>query len=325
QVLQTGWVQTFPDIPGDGDWDVTLTSGQKDRANHFGNYQPPDLTITKTHTGSFKRGQTGATYTITVTNNGTGPTIGTVTVNDSLPAGLHTAGLNGEGWTCDPVTLTCTRSDALAAGDSYPLISLTVNVDQAAPDPVTNSVTVSGTGEIDTANNTGNDLTGIVSEADLSITGTGNAAAHIGYCYIYTLTVLNNGPSDVTGVSATDTLPSGATCHSSTPGKGKYDSSTGIWTIGNLASGEAASLILEIMAESLSKTDLTNTAQVTGNETDPDYDNNSLSQNTRVIIPAIGGEVIDISKSRMLAPRLSLCLIPAAGVIFLLFRRRKEN
>ena len=30
----------------------------------------PDLTITKTHTGNFTQGQTGATYTITVSNSG---------------------------------------------------------------------------------------------------------------------------------------------------------------------------------------------------------------------------------------------------------------
>src|SRR5262249_59270737 len=45
----------------------------------------PDPTITKTHTGNFSRGQTGATYTLTVSNVGFGPTSGTVTVTDTLP------------------------------------------------------------------------------------------------------------------------------------------------------------------------------------------------------------------------------------------------
>ncbi len=36
----------------------------------------PDLTISKTHTGSFLQGQVGATYTLTVTNIGGGPTSG---------------------------------------------------------------------------------------------------------------------------------------------------------------------------------------------------------------------------------------------------------
>ncbi len=32
----------------------------------------PDLTLTKTHAGTFTQGQTGATYTLTVSNSGTG-------------------------------------------------------------------------------------------------------------------------------------------------------------------------------------------------------------------------------------------------------------
>ena len=48
----------------------------------------PVLSIAKSHTGSFAQGQQGATYTITVTNGaGAGPTSGTVTVIDTLPAG----------------------------------------------------------------------------------------------------------------------------------------------------------------------------------------------------------------------------------------------
>ncbi|MGH7428909.1 MAG: SdrD B-like domain-containing protein, partial [Candidatus Methylomirabilaceae bacterium] len=40
EVLQSGWLQTYPDIPGDGDWDIVLTSGQVDSGNDFGNFQP---------------------------------------------------------------------------------------------------------------------------------------------------------------------------------------------------------------------------------------------------------------------------------------------
>jgi len=37
---------------------------------------PPVLAITKSHTGNFRQGDVGVTYTITVTNNGPGPTGG---------------------------------------------------------------------------------------------------------------------------------------------------------------------------------------------------------------------------------------------------------
>jgi hypothetical protein len=66
-------------------------------------------------------------------------------------------------------TLTCTRSDALAAGSSYPVITLTVDVAITAPSNVTNSATVSGGGETNVSNNTASDPTTINSAAPANI------------------------------------------------------------------------------------------------------------------------------------------------------------
>src|SRR5207302_846869 len=95
-----------------------------DTANDPTTISAPDLTITKTHNGSFTQGQTGATYAITVTNSGTAATSGTVTVTDTVPAGLTSPVGLGTGWACNTasLTVTCTRSDALAASSSYPAI-----------------------------------------------------------------------------------------------------------------------------------------------------------------------------------------------------------
>src|SRR6185295_17672311 len=93
---------------------------------------PPDLTISKNHSGNFVQGQTGATYTITVTNSGGSSTSGTVSVTDTLPAGLTATGMAGTGWSCTLGTLTCTRSDPLAVTSSYSPITLTVTVDSNA-------------------------------------------------------------------------------------------------------------------------------------------------------------------------------------------------
>ena len=104
----------------------------------------PVLSVSKTHTGSFTQGQSGATYTVTVSNGATaGPTSGTVTVAETPPSGLTVASMAGAGWTCGT---TCTRSDVLAAGASYPAIAVTVNVKAAATSPQVNQVTVSGGG-----------------------------------------------------------------------------------------------------------------------------------------------------------------------------------
>jgi len=121
----------------------------------------PDLTITKSHSGSFGQSQVGATYTITVGNTGIGPTVGTVTVVDTLPAGLTATAISGTGWTCTLGTLTCTRSDALAVSGNYPAITVTVTVAGNAAASVTNKATVSGGSETNTANDTANDPTTI--------------------------------------------------------------------------------------------------------------------------------------------------------------------
>jgi len=88
----------------------------------------PALTISKTHTGTFSTGQTGATYTATVNNTGTGSTSGTVTVTENPPTGLTLVSMGGSGWTCPAAGNTCTRSDALNPGASYPAITVMVNV-----------------------------------------------------------------------------------------------------------------------------------------------------------------------------------------------------
>lgn len=129
---------------------------------------PVDLTISKTHAGNFTQGDTGKSYTITVTNNGANPSSGLVTMSDSLPAGLIARTLTGNGWTCDsipaggtagPATLNCTRSDVLPATFAYPPITLTVDVSCSAAASVTNTATVSGGGDASPGNNTANDPT----------------------------------------------------------------------------------------------------------------------------------------------------------------------
>ena len=122
----------------------------------------PDMSIAMSHTGSFMQGQAGAIYTITATNSGTLATNAAVNVVDMLPAGLSAAGMAGSGWTCTVLTVTCVRADPLAAAASYPPITLTVNVAGNAAASVTNIATVSGGGELITANDVASDPTTIV-------------------------------------------------------------------------------------------------------------------------------------------------------------------
>src|SRR5439155_9671255 len=115
-------------------------------------------------------GQTGASYTITVSNVWQSPSFGTVTVADALPTGLTATAISGSGWTCALANLTCTSNDALAVSASYPAITVTVSVAANAAASVTNTATVSGGGEVNTTNDTAADPTIVIQLPDLTVT-----------------------------------------------------------------------------------------------------------------------------------------------------------
>jgi uncharacterized repeat protein (TIGR01451 family) len=132
-----------------------------DLAGAWGPDPTPDLITHVTHTGNFTAGDIGDTYTITVGNIGDAASTGTVSLTDTLPAGLTATAFSGDGWDVNLGTLTATRSDPLASYASYPPLTLTVNVASDTPHDVTNSVTVSGGGEQYTSNDTALDPTTI--------------------------------------------------------------------------------------------------------------------------------------------------------------------
>ncbi|MEP7270580.1 MAG: Ig-like domain repeat protein [Acidobacteriota bacterium] len=136
----------------------------------------PDLTITKTHTGSFVQGSTGNNYTVTVTNSGLGSKSAgqAVSVTDAPPAGLTVTAMSGTGWTCT-VLPTCTRNDVLSAGSQYPAITVTVSVAANATSPQVNSVSVTTVQtESNSGNNTATDSTGIAAPTTTTLTSSPN-------------------------------------------------------------------------------------------------------------------------------------------------------
>ncbi len=104
---------------------------------------PATLSIISTHRGDFQQSEEG-TYTLTVTNSpNAGSTQGVVEVTELLPTGLTLVSMAGAGWTCSQSSGgSCTRSDALAPGQSYPPITMTVSVTFDAPSPAVNVVAV---------------------------------------------------------------------------------------------------------------------------------------------------------------------------------------
>jgi len=173
----------------------------------------PDLALAKTHSGNFTQGQNGARYTLTVSNTGDRPTTGTVTVVDTLPPDLTATAMTGTGWTCSPGVLTCTRADVLAAGASYPAITLTTMVSNTAPPSIINTATVSGGGEVNFSNDQASDPTTVTQLPDLTISVVDSANfSQGGTGVIYALNVGNvSSVQSIGTVSVTDTLPTGLT------------------------------------------------------------------------------------------------------------------
>ncbi len=155
-----------------------------------------DLAISLAHAGCFTQGDIGQTYTITVTNCGTAATVGAVMFTNLLPAGLAATAIDGSGWAADLGTLTCTRSDALAAGAIYPPITVKVDVATNAPASITNFAAVAGGGESNTVNNTASDPTTIVALAPIE-----RWRLH------WFGTTANSGPAADTAVATSDGLP----------------------------------------------------------------------------------------------------------------------
>ncbi len=178
----------------------------------------PDVTIDKSHTGNFRTGTQGS-YTLSVSNAGgaTGPTVGTTTVTDTLPAGLTYVSATGTGWTCGAVgqLVTCNRTAAIAAGATAPAITLNVNVGDAARPSVTNTAEVTTPVESVTNNNSDSDPT-TVDAVDVAITKSHTGSFRVGRNEPYTLQVRNDGTLPTTGTTTVnDTLPIGMTYFSS--------------------------------------------------------------------------------------------------------------
>ena len=104
-----------------------------------------------------------------------------------------------------------------------------------------------------------------------------NATPVVGGQVTYTIGVCNDiGFSTATGIEVTDVLPAGTTYVSSTASQGAYNSGTGVWTVGTLASGASATLNITATADTLGTK--TNTAEVTKAD-QPDVDSTPGNHN----------------------------------------------
>lgn len=100
----------------------------------------------------------------------------------------------------------------------------------------------------------------------------------------YTLVVTNNGTATATGVTVTDSLPMGLSFEFGTvDGDGsRISEDQGLVTanVGDLAAGQSATILIQVIVESTAMNPLENTATVSSNEIDIDPTNNSTTELT---------------------------------------------
>jgi uncharacterized repeat protein (TIGR01451 family) len=122
--------------------------------------------------------------------------------------------------------------------------------------------------------------------ADLAITKSASPSpATVGSNITYTLTVTNNGPSTATGVTTTDTLPGSVTFVSSSSSQGTCSGTATVTCgLGSVVSGASATVTIVVTPNTA--TTLSNTASVSGNESDPTPNNNYSTALTTVNPPA---------------------------------------
>ena len=113
--------------------------------------------------------------------------------------------------------------------------------------------------------------------ADLAVANiVDNATPNVGTVVNFTVTLINLGPDQATGVSVKDLVPSGLSFVSATPSAGAYDAATGLWTVGTVGTSTPATLVITAAVETGGQR--TSTATIThSDQPDPAKANNTAS------------------------------------------------
>lgn len=211
----------------------------------------------------------GATinFTVTLTNHGPDPASG-IAVVDLLPAGLTFVSSTRSQGSYAVGTGRWSVGTLANGGVATMVLRATVNTNTGGS-TITNTATITESDHPDPV--PGNDAASravTVQLAELALAmAVDNAMPNEGEPVAFTITVTNGGPDAATGVAVTDLLPAGLTFAGATPSQGSYASGSGVWTVGGLANGASATLVLQATVD-LSPggpqgSTLTNTATIT--------------------------------------------------------------
>ena len=287
----------------DGQIDLLGAIGPKVFKQDFANFEPADLSLTKTVSNPNPNVGQNVTFTVSVANAGPQDATG-VKVSDPLPSGVTFVSATPSQGTFDPATGIWTVG-RIASGAGA---SLAVVVTAATTGMKTNVAQISASDQFDPDSTPGNSAPTEDDQAsatiqplqvDLSLTKTiDDAGATVGQNATYTIIASNAGPAGATNVKVSDPLPAGVSYVSSTAGQGSFDPASGIWTIGAIGVGGSAQLKITVKVNSTGVK--TNVAQISAAD-QPDIDstpNNSLASEDDQASVTLTPRVIDLSLTK---------------------------
>lgn len=141
-------------------------------------------------------------------------------------------------------------------------------------------------------------------DLNLSVTKTVNdATPALNGTSVFTITVLNEGPSDASGVQLTDQFPAGLTVINSVPSQGTFNPTTGIWQVGSLVNGASATLqvttTVTTIGQKVNNVSITAVDQRDSDPTDntasatvvPEAIDLSVTKTVSAMMPTVGSQV----------------------------------
>jgi len=230
-------------------------------------------------------------YTIKIDNEGPSAAANT-TFEDTLPDAVTfvsaSATLNGGDFDAgfqNTGGVVTADLGTLQSGDVV-IITILATVNDNATGTLINTATVSAPKEIDLSNNTDTVSNPLSPRIDLAITKTDSRdPVEPGSTFSYTLDIVNNGPSDATGVIVTDNLPdTGVTYQGASRTPASVSGDQLVFDIGDLANGESTSITIDVRVDEDFVGELLNHTEVRGNETETTLANNEDTEPTLVNI-----------------------------------------
>ncbi len=287
--------------------DPVLSNNSESDTNAISSQTTPfvDLAITKDHfQTSVLPGET-VTYSITLSNLGTG-TGNNIVVTDVFSTDIFATLAADRGGVVNLAEGTVVWSIDSLAPEQTIVFTLTGQLKSEMPAGATelvHRVSATDDGSLgddpNVSNNQATDADTIIAAPDLSIVTTdSNGTTAVDGIVVYTLTYANHGNQDATGVVIEESLPAGTVFHAERSSQGWVETSSGNWTFtaGDLAVGESRSIQYAVKVVDSQLTSVVNQASVTddgSNGEDNDLTNNTAEEQTPVWSGRIEGLVFN--------------------------------